>query len=66
MATLEELQARTTCLEDIKQIEKLQKTYGYYQDYGEWQKVADLFTDDEPLIEEADRGVCKGKESVRR
>ncbi len=66
MATLEELQARITRLEDIKQIEKLQKIYGYYQDYGEWQKIVDLFTDDEPSVEEADRGVYRGKEGVRR
>jgi hypothetical protein len=40
--------------------------FGYYQDYGEWQKVLDLFTDNEPSVEEFDRGVYKGKESVRR
>ncbi len=54
MATLEELQARITRLNDIKEVEKLQKIYGYYQDYGEWQKIVDLFTDDGPSVEEAD------------
>jgi len=66
MATLEELQARIQRLEDIKEIERLQKIYGYYQDYGEWQKIVDLFTDNDPSVEEADRGVYKGKEGVRR
>ncbi len=66
MSTLEELQARITRLEDIKQIKNLQAIYGYYQDYGEWQKIVDLFTDNDPSVEEADRGVYKGKESVRR
>ncbi len=66
MATLEELQARITRLDDVKQIERLQRIYGYYQDYGEWQKVVDLFTDDDPSVEESDRGVYRGKESVRR
>jgi hypothetical protein len=66
MVTLEELQGRIQRLNDVKQIEQLQKIYGYYQDYGEWQKIVDLFTDNEPSVEEADRGVYKGKEGIRR
>jgi len=66
MATLEELQARLTRLDDIKKIEDLQRIYGYYQDYGEWQKIVDLFTDNDPSVEEADRGVYQGKASVKR
>jgi hypothetical protein len=66
MATLEDLQARIQRLDDIKQIEKLQKIFGYYQDYGEWQKIVDLFADSEPSVEEADRGVYKGKDGIRR
>ena len=66
MATLEELEARLTRLADIKEIKKLQSIYGYYHDYCEWQKIVDLFTDDDPSVEEADRGVYQGKEGVRR
>jgi len=66
MATLEELQARMTRLEDIKQIEKLQHIYGYYRDYGDWQKIVDLFTDKDASVETADNGVYKGKEGVKR
>jgi hypothetical protein len=66
MATLDELEARITRLADIKEIKKLQSIYGYYQDYCEWQKIVELFTDDDPSVEEADRGVYQGKESVRR
>jgi hypothetical protein len=66
MATLEELQLRVQRLDDIKQIEHLQKIYGYYQDYGEWEQMVDLFTDDGPSVEEADSGVYRGKASVRR
>ena len=36
MATLEELQARIQRLDDIKQVERLQRIYGYYRDYSEW------------------------------
>jgi hypothetical protein len=66
MATLEELQARIQRLDDIKQIEQLQKIYGYYMDYADWQKVVDLFADEDPSVEEADRGVYKGKEGIKR
>ena len=66
MATLDELEARLTRLADIKEIKKLQSIYGYYQDYCEWQKIVELFTDNDPSVEEADRGLYQGKESVRR
>ena len=66
MATMEELQARLTRLDDIKDIEKLQSIYGYYRDYSDWQKVVDLFTDNDPSVEVADHGVYKGKDGVRR
>jgi hypothetical protein len=65
-ATLEQLQARIQRLDDIKQIEQLQKIYGYYQDYGERQKIVDLFCDNDPSVEEADRGVYSGKEGIKR
>ena len=41
MATLEELQTRLTRLDDIGKIENLQRIFGYYQEYGEWQKIVD-------------------------
>jgi hypothetical protein len=66
MATLAELQKRIQRLDDIKQIEQLQKIFGYYQDYGDWENIVKLFADKDPSVEEADRGVYKGKASVRR
>ena len=66
MATLEELQARITRLEDVKQIEKLQRIYGYYLDYNEYQKVVDLFSDHTESVEIADYGVYKGKKGVKK
>jgi hypothetical protein len=59
MATLEELQARITRLEDIKQVEKLQRIYGYYLDYFEYQKVVDLFSDNCESVEVADFAGCR-------
>jgi hypothetical protein len=66
MASLEELQARIQRLEDVKAIEKLQRIYGYYRDYADWQKIVDLFSDNAELVEVADLGVYKGKENIRK
>jgi len=52
MATLEELQARITRLDDIKQVEKLQRIYGYYLDCES--------------VEVADFGVYRGKAGVKK
>ena len=52
MATLEELQKRIQRLEDVKQIERLQKIYGYYRDYVEWEKIVDLFSDNAKSVED--------------
>jgi len=66
MATLEELKARIQRLEDVKAIEQLQRIYGYYRDYFDWEKIVDLFSDDAESVEVADLGVYKRKEGVRR
>ncbi len=66
MATLEELQVRIQRLDDVKQIERLQRIYGYYRDYGEWEKVVDLFSDSAESVEVADHGVYQGKAGVKR
>jgi hypothetical protein len=63
---LEELEAKVTFLEDIQQIERLQRIYGYYVDYGEWDKVIDLFSDDTESVEVIDHGLYLGKAGVRR
>ena len=66
MLTLEGIQARVQRLEDIKQVEQLQRIYGYYRDSGEWEKVVDLFSDNARSVEVADHGVYKGKAGIRR
>jgi hypothetical protein len=66
MASLEDLQRRITRLEDIKEIEKLQRIYGYYLDYGEYEKVVDLFSDNAESVEISDYGVYKGKPGIKR
>jgi len=66
MSTLEQLQARIQRLEDIKSIEHLQRIYGYYWDYSEWEMIVDLFSDGADSVEIADHGVYKGKDGIRR
>jgi len=63
---LEELGKRLQAVEDILQIDKLEKIYGYYLDNGQNQKIVDLFSDNAESIEISDRGVFKGKDGIRR
>jgi len=63
---LQEMEKRLQAVEDIIEIDKLEKMYGYYIDNGQNQKAIDLFSDDAESIEISDRGVFKGKEGIRR
>jgi len=62
----QEMAARLQAVEDMIQIDKLQKIYGYYLDNGKWQEVIDLFADETESIEIGDRGLFKGKDGVGR
>ncbi len=61
-----ETERRLQALEDTQAVDRLQKIFGYYLDNGQNQKVVDLFSDNAESIEIADRGVCKGKEGIRK
>jgi hypothetical protein len=50
-------------LDDQRQIEILQRTYGYYVDKNLWQQIADLYTEDGTL-EIGGRGVFVGRARV--
>ncbi len=50
-------------LDDQRQIEILQRTYGYYVDKNLWQQIADLYTEDGTL-EIGGRGVFVGRSRV--
>ncbi|MEO6185314.1 MAG: nuclear transport factor 2 family protein [Steroidobacteraceae bacterium] len=49
---------------DLKEIERLQRSYGYYIDQSDWDNVVDLLTDD-ATAEYAVSGVYVGKPSIR-
>lgn len=63
-ARLETLRQDVQRLEDERDIETLQRTYGYYVDKNLWDQVADLFVEDGTL-EIGGRGVFVGKKRVR-
>ena len=63
---LEELEKQVTLLEDIQEIEHLQKIYGYYFDTHNWTKIIDLFSENTESVEVTDHGVFRGKEGVKK
>ena len=60
---LDALDARITRLEDMNAIERLQKTYGYFVDEGQWTRLSELFADDATL-EIGGKGLFLGKGRV--
>ncbi len=63
MPSSTQLDARITRLEDLNQIEILQRTYGYFVDKGQWTQLSELFTDDATL-EIGGKGLFLGKKRV--
>lgn len=71
--TIEELEAKVKTLEDrlqtlddIEEIKKLQRIYGYYLDNYMMEEVVDLFSDETESVEVANRGVYLGKTGAHR
>jgi len=62
-ARLDELDARITRLEDMNQIERVQRTYGYFVDKSQWTQLSELFADDATL-EIGGKGIFVGKARV--
>lgn len=59
-----ELAAEATRLDDVSQIKRLQRMYGFYFDNAQWDQVADLFVEN-GTIEIGLDGVYAGRERVR-
>ena len=60
---LDALDKRSTRLEDLNQIERLQRTYGYFVDKSQWRQLSELFSDDATL-EIGGKGLFTGKPRV--
>jgi hypothetical protein len=63
---LEELEAQVILLEDIQEIEHLQRIYAYYFDTHNWTKIINLFSENTESVEVADHGIFYGKEGVTK
>ena len=64
-ARLAALEQRAGRVDDVNEIENLQRSYGYYVDKMLWEHVVDLFAED-GTMEIGMSGVYAGKESIRR
>jgi hypothetical protein len=62
----EELEARLQKIEDILEIEKLGRIYGYYLEHWMDEEIIDLFSDSENVALEWIEGTYIGKKSIRR
>jgi hypothetical protein len=60
------LEKEIASVHDVQEIEKLQKTYGYYLDNRLWDDIVDLFSDKTESLEISDSGVYLGKAGVER
>lgn len=63
-ADVAQLLQRAEAALDLKEIERLQRSYGYYIDHSDWDNVVDLLTDD-AVAEYAVSGAYVGKQSIR-
>src|SRR5690606_39062987 len=62
---LEELERRAGLLRDAEELERLHGIYGYYLARNQWDDLAGIFAP-QGTIEIAQRGVYRGRASVRR
>lgn len=60
------LEKRLGAVQDVQEIEKLQRVYGFYLDNRLWDAVVDLFSDNTESLEISDSGVYLGKKGVER
>lgn len=63
---LDELEAKVTLMEDIQEIENLQKIYGYYFEMQMLEEIVDLFSDNAESVEITDHGLFRGKTGVKK
>jgi hypothetical protein len=59
------IEKRATLQQDERDIENLQRVYGYYFDRSQWDQIADLFAKD-GTFEYAQRGVYVGKAHIKK
>jgi hypothetical protein len=60
------LQKKVVEFQDIEDIKRLQKAYGYYLEFWMWDEVIDCFSDSPEVTLKLYEGTYIGKESIRR
>jgi hypothetical protein len=65
-AKIKVLEEKVRILEDIEEIKKLQKAYGYYLEHGMADQLIDLFSDGPETALLIARGEFRGKASIQR
>ena len=63
---IQELEKKVTILEDLEEIKKLQKAYGYYLEHWMYQEIIDCFSDSSDTELNLVVGIFLGKKGVRR
>jgi hypothetical protein len=63
-AEVQTLKGRVQTMEDIEEIYKLQRIYGYYLDNEFYDKIVDLFAESTESVEIGARGVYLGKKGA--
>ncbi len=65
-ARIKELEKQVSVLRDIEDIQRLQKSYGYYLEHWLYEEIIDLFANDPDTTLNIMAGIYLGKEGVRR
>jgi hypothetical protein len=65
-ARIKELEKKVQSLQDLEDIQRLQKTYGYYLEHWMYEEIIDLFADSPNTVLNLLAGVYLGKEGVRK
>lgn len=66
MAEITALKRDVAQLRDEAEIRRIQYMYGYYDDYRDWDRLIDLFADEDCSVEIGSRGKYSGKAQVGR
>jgi hypothetical protein len=63
---IKKLESQVTHLQDVQEIEKIQRIYGFYLDHWMTQEILDLFSDSDECELDWMEGIWKGKKGVER
>jgi hypothetical protein len=61
-----ELEKKVAVLQDVEEIKKLQRSYGYYLEHWMYEEIIDCFSDSPDTELNIMVGIYQGKEGIRR